>query len=372
MQAVAQALGGAGALYIVGGAVRDALLGRDSEDVDFATPLLPQEIMRRARAAGLKAVPTGIDHGTVTVVSQGRGFEVTTFRRDVKTDGRHAVVAFSEDITEDARRRDFTLNALYATLEGHLFDPLGSGIADCLARRIVFIEDAAQRIREDYLRILRFFRFHAWYADSDQGFDPDVLAAIAAHIDGLEGLSAERIGSEMRRLLAASDPGPALAAFASTGGLQRILPGATVTLLGPVIHLEALIGGAADPLLRLAALGGEAPAERLRLTRKETQILEQMGSALASTQGLAEIGYRAGPRIARAVVILRAAMSSQPLAPQIMQEIENAAQQVFPVAAADLMPAYQGAALGARLKQLETLWIASDFRMSREDLMNAL
>ena len=209
----------------VGGCVRNHLLGVPVKDVDIATDARPEQTMELARKAGLKPVPTGIDHGTITVVSAGTPFEVTTFRRDVATDGRRAVVAFSTNLTEDARRRDFTMNALYCTRSGHLVDPL-NGLPDLRARHLRFIDDASLRLTEDHLRALRFFRFYALYCDPVQGPDPEALAAIAANLDGLARLSKERIGAEMRGLLGAPDPAPALAIMQQCGVLARVLPGA--------------------------------------------------------------------------------------------------------------------------------------------------
>ena len=217
--------------------------------------------MALAAAAGLAAVPTGIDHGTVTLLSDGQPFEVTTFRRDVETFGRHATVAFSTDIAEDAARRDFTMNALYAEPDGTLVDPLG-GLADLRARRVRFVGDPARRIAEDYLRILRFFRIHAWYGDPAGGLDPEGLAACAALQEGLDSLSRERVGAEIAKLLAARDPAPAVAAMAATGILARVLPGADPRALAPLVHLEAGAGLAPRWQRRLAALGG-----RRRLAR---------------------------------------------------------------------------------------------------------
>ena len=191
--------------WFVGGCVRNALLGAPVADLDLTTDARPDVVIQLATAAGLKVIPTGIDHGTVTVIVKNTHFEVTTFSRDVATDGRRAVVAFANTMVEDARRRDFTMNALYAGPDGVVVDPLG-GLPDLFARRVRFIEDADQRIREDYLRILRFFRFHAWYGAD--GLDANALAACAANIDGLASLSRERVTAELFKLLAAPDPAP--------------------------------------------------------------------------------------------------------------------------------------------------------------------
>ena len=216
-QAVCHAIEGAGhqALF-VGGCVRNALLGRPVSDIDIATDADPHTVSDIAEKAGFKVAPTGIDHGTVTVIAQGIPHEVTTFRQDIETDGRRAVVAYSPHIEDDAARRDFTMNALYARRDGTVIDPLG-GLPDLLARRLRFVGDADARIREDYLRILRFFRFHAIYGDPEGGIDAEGLAACARHAPAISGLSAERIGAEMRKLLAAEDPAPSVAAMERAG-----------------------------------------------------------------------------------------------------------------------------------------------------------
>lgn len=371
VQTVCAAISAEGApVYMVGGCVRDALLRVGGADVDMATPLPPLEVTRLAEAAGLKVVPTGLDHGTVTVVANGTGFEITTFRKDVHTDGRRAVVAFSTDIAEDARRRDFTLNALYAKPDGEIVDPLG-GLPDCLARRVRFIENAQDRIREDYLRILRFFRFHAWYANPDDGFDPDTLDAISSNAPGLETLSAERVGQEIGRLLAAPDPGPALAVMQHVGVLQRLLPGSDVRLAGPVVHLEAEMGLAPDWLLRLAALGGADLSTRLRLSSKQTKALETLGQALSEMTPIREIAYRQGYDTARRTLILRAAMANEHCDPATLGPLKQAAEAQLPISAKDFMPALSGKALGDHLTKLEHRWIASDFQLTREELMTA-
>jgi poly(A) polymerase/tRNA nucleotidyltransferase (CCA-adding enzyme) len=250
---------------IVGGAVRDMLAGREVADVDFASPLTPREVMARVRAAGLKAVPTGIAHGTVTVVSGGVGFEVTTLRRDVLTDGRHAVVEFTDDWEMDASRRDFTINAMSATREGRVFDYFG-GEADLAAGRVRFVGVAKARIAEDYLRILRYFRFFARYGRGEP--DAEAVAGIFALREGVESLSVERVWSEVKRILMADDPRAAVALMRETGVLEIVLPGAEVA------RFDALVerGAPVDALLRLAALlkgDAEAYAQRWKLSGAE-------------------------------------------------------------------------------------------------------
>lgn len=361
--------GGGHQALLVGGCVRNAALLQPVADIDIATDAPPERVMALARNAGLKPVPTGIDHGTVTVVTDHIGHEVTTFRRDVETFGRHATVAFSTDLREDAARRDFTMNALYATADGTVLDPLGTGLADLAARRLRFVGDPAQRITEDYLRILRFFRFTAWYGDPDQGIDAEGLAACAAFSAGIETLSRERIGHEMRKLLSAPDPAPAVAAMQASGVLAQVLPGAEARFLAPLVHLEGSVP--ADPLRRLACLGGEDPAERLRLSKTETRRLEQLRAALGDPGSEAELGYRYGAETGRDALLIRAAALGQDISDFSRNRVAFGAAQRFPVTAADLMPALAGPALGARLRALETRWIASGFSLSREALLAA-
>jgi poly(A) polymerase len=368
-QAVLTALTGAGyRVFFVGGCVRNAIMGVPVGDIDMATDAPPDAVMHLAQKAGLKPVPTGIDHGTITVVSDGKPHEVTTFREDVDTFGRHAEVAFGSDLEADARRRDFTMNALYARPDGTVIDPLG-GMGDLQARHVRFIGDAGARIAEDYLRILRFFRFHAQYGDPAAGLDSDALAACAANLDGLSRLSRERVGAEMRKLLGAPDPAPAVAAMQAAGVLGAILPGADAAALAPLVHLEARIAARPDAMRRLAALGGDDVVARLRLSRAEARRLAQLREAGSSTMGAGELGYRYGPDPGRDALLLRASRSSHALDPDEIKALDRGAGAKFPVKANDLKPAYTGPALGRRLRELEARWIASDFTLTRADLL---
>lgn len=369
-RAVCDAITGGGyQVFFVGGCVRNALLGVPDSDVDMSTDALPEQVMALAEGAGLKAVPTGIDHGTVTIVSAGEPFEVTTFRRDVATDGRRAVVAFSKDIADDARRRDFTMNALYASPDGQVIDPLG-GLPDLHARRIRFIEDSQARIREDYLRILRFFRFSAYYADPAEGYDPDALTAIAENTDGLTALSAERIGQEMTKLLAAPDPAPALAVMRQINVLPTILPGTDDRWVAPMVHLEGHLGIRPDWRGRLAALGGQEVAERMRLSKSNARFLTTLQDVAFAGPALGELAYRHGTEVAEQALLLRSAMAEKLPDIALLETISAGAGAKFPLKATDLMPGYEGPALGAKLAALEQLWIASDFELSKEALLS--
>lgn len=290
-------LGGGDMTRVVGGAVRDTLLGRDVTDIDVATRLAPDQVMARLKAAGIKAVPTGIAHGTVTAVPAGGPVEVTTLRRDVSTDGRHATVAFSDDWREDAARRDFTINALYAdNATGTVFDYF-DGQADIAARHIRFIGDPLTRIAEDHLRILRFFRFHARFGEGAP--DAAGLAACAARANDLMALSRERIAAELLKLLAADDPSPVVAAMIAHGIFSPVLP--EFTDAAPLVRCvarERTMGVAGDAVRRLAALidGRAALAAgiggRLKLSKA---ITGRLVTAVAPIDGTVEaMAYRVG------------------------------------------------------------------------------
>lgn len=359
--------GGAQAL-LVGGCVRNALLGVPVRDIDIATDRRPEAVIALAESAGVRAVPTGLAHGTVTLVEGGRPFEVTTFRRDVATDGRHAIVAHSERIEEDAARRDFTMNGLYALRTGEVIDPLG-GLSDLLARRVRFIGDASARIREDHLRSLRYFRFHALYGDPENGFDAEALAAIAGGLDGVKTLSRERVGAEMLKLLGAHDPAPSIAVMAQIGLLAVCLPGAVPDRLAPLVALEAAAGARPDALRRLAALGTEEPGKALRLSKAEAKTVDLLRLSVAGDARPAELAYRHGERIARDAILLRLAGKQPDWPAETDREIARGAAARFPLTARDLMPDYSGPDLGARLKELEKRWIASGFTLGRDALL---
>jgi poly(A) polymerase len=353
----------------VGGCVRNSLLGVPVVDVDIATDALPETVTKLAESAGLKAVPTGIAHGTVTVVSGGEGFEVTSFRHDEETFGRHARVSFGADLKQDAARRDFTMNALYAQADGTLVDPLG-GLKDLRARRLRFVGNADARIREDYLRVLRFFRFHAQYGDPQQGLDPDALAACAEHSAMLETLSQERITAELRKLLAARDPAPSVAAMAQTGVLGHILPGAQAQPLAILVHLEGDEPG--NWLRRLLALGGSDPIEILRMSKAESRDFSKVRDVLGDLSATAVLGYQLGADLATDAVLVRAALFETPPPGGWQRDIERGANARFPLKPKDLMPHLSGADLGAALKQAEAHWLAQDFAPDRAALLSVL
>jgi len=379
---------------IAGGAVRNALIGQKVADVDIATTTLPEETMRRAEAAGFKPVPTGIEHGTITVVAGGKPFEVTTLRADVETDGRRAKVSFGSDWKADAERRDFTINALYAEADGTVVDLVG-GIADIEARRLRFIGDAEARIREDYLRILRFFRFFAWYGDGRP--DAEGLKACARLKEGLDRLSAERVWMELKKLLSAPDPSRALLWMRQAGVLSRVLPESDkwgIDAIHALTETERALGWGADPLLRLEAMVPpdaarmKKLAERLRFSTAEANRLQRWALTPpvepTETEGmLARVLYHGDPqgvidrlRLALAAARGRAAQDVATLAQaggfsRLLAYAQKWERPVFPVKGADLaaLGAAQGPRLGALLGQLEAEWIGSGFVLGRDALL---
>ena len=282
---------------VAGGAVRNSLMVLPVADVDIATTLRPEAVIERAKAAGIKAVPTGIEHGTVTLVIDGKPFEVTTLRRDIATDGRHAEVAFGTDWQTDAERRDLTINALYAAADGTVID-LVDGLPDIESCAVRFIGDAATRIAEDHLRILRFFRFFALYGSGRP--DAEGLKACARAKGSLAKLSAERVWAETKKLLAAPDPGRALLWMRQAGVLTEILPETEkwgIDAIPGLIEAEKAFGWAPDALLRLAAMVPadrerlKALSERLRLSKAEAGVLDQWAAAPEIAKKLAETAF---------------------------------------------------------------------------------
>jgi poly(A) polymerase len=371
---VMNALGGEA--RFVGGAVRNALLRQSVSDVDIATPLTPDEVTKRLQAAKLGAVPTGIEHGTVTAIANGKSFEVTTLRRDVATDGRRATVAFTTDWKEDAARRDFTMNALYASADGEIFDYFG-GIADLEGGRVRFVGDATIRIREDYLRILRLFRFHAWYGRGE--IDKDALHAAAAEKAGIAQLSGERISKEMLRLLEAENPVPVLRLMASSGILGEILPG---NLLIPRLERLAQIDAnnffTPDPILRLASLlpdatSANAVADRFKLSNADRTRLEAvLGGkdrivSYLSIKEVRKLLYRLGPKAFKDRATLRWAedpKDSNAVQWRALLAVADAWDRPeFPLTGREVMNAGvpEGPLVGRILAEVEDWWIDSDF-----------
>jgi poly(A) polymerase len=403
-RAVVAALSAAGAeVRFVGGCVRDALAGRRVKDVDLATPDRPERVIELLQAAGLKAVPTGLDHGTVTAVAGHRPFEITTLREDVETDGRRAKVAFTDDWQADAARRDLTFNAMSCSPEGDLFDPFG-GRADLAAGRVRFVGDPRARIQEDYLRLLRFFRFQAHYGRVPP--EPATLAVLRDLAPQLASLSGERLRSELLRLLEAPDPLPVVGTMLAEDILAAVLPdlAGTATL---AVLLDLDLEESDDPLLRLAALlapGAEVAEEaagRLRLSNAERaelvmladpqQVLGEAAAVLTKGYGDPVVGhalaialYRAGPAKLRRALILAYArlVAAEPGAEASAGAGLESALAIaaawqprsFPLTGADVLDLgfTSGPDVGSLLRSVEDWWLDEDFRPGRDDCLSRL
>ncbi|MBB3945602.1 poly(A) polymerase [Rhizobium skierniewicense] len=386
-----------GETRIVGGAVRNALMQMPVGDIDMATTLSPQDVTERAKDAGIKAVPTGVEHGTVTLVLDGEGFEVTTLRRDVETDGRHAQVAFGTDWTEDAERRDLTINALYADASGKVIDLIG-GLPDIEKRNVRFIGDADRRITEDYLRILRFFRFFAYYGSGRP--DADGLRASARAKDKISTLSAERVWSEMRKLLSATDPSRALLWMRQSGVSSQVLPETEkwgIDAIHGLVAAEQALGWAPDAMVRLAAI---VPPEveriasmtsRLRMSNADAKRLKQWAFAPTIDPAITDAAfdrllYRQGVEgmILRLQLALSSARADVSAGEAAMQKIARLSALLaraqkferpnFPLTGADVLAAgiAPGPKVGQILNELEEKWIDFNFSLDRSVLIGKL
>lgn len=381
-RAVMAALAAAGGLdcaRFVGGCVRNALIGAPIDDIDIATTLTPEAVVAALKAAGLRAVPTGIEHGTVTAIAEHQPFEITSLRRDVSTDGRRATVAFTTDWAEDAGRRDFRLNALYADADGVILDPTERGYDDAMAGRIVFVGEPEGRIREDYLRILRFYRFYAWYGRGAP--DAAAVAACAALAEGVERLSAERVSKELLKLLAAPDPRPAVRLMAKASVLERVLgQPADLTLF------EAMAELSGDAVQRLSALLPDEPARvaeiarGLRLSNAQRDRLveavsDEASTALTEAQARAVI-YRDGRQAFEDRVMRAWAAGGEPEASRrLLALAKDWVRPTMPVGGRDLarLGLKPGPETGRVLQAFEAGWIADGFPdHGHEDRLRAL
>jgi poly(A) polymerase len=371
-----------GGARFVGGCVRNTLRGIPADDIDIATQIPPEDVMKAMKAAGIRALPTGIEHGTVTAIIDGEPFEITSLRRDVETDGRRAVVAFTEDWAEDAERRDFRLNAIYAGPDGTLHEVVPGSIGDALAGRVIFIGDGDQRLKEDYLRILRFFRFNAWYGAE---VDEEGLAACTRQKEGLARIARERIWKELKRLLEAPDPSDAMLAMEESGVLAAVLPEASAGALPSLVSVEQAEGLSPDPIQRLMALlprrlrDVRAVGRALRLSNAEqNRLIAWADPALGhvemlSPAELAEAFYRYGPELVCDRALIEAAGGAGGSLKLVLTAAARWSRPELPVGGADALAAgLSGPAVGKALARAEEAWIASGFTLSREILLSRL
>lgn len=370
--------------------MRNALWGEPVADVDLATQLTPEAVIKHLDAASIKSVPTGIAHGTVTAVIGRKPYEITTLRKDVETDGRRAVVAYTNDWLEDAQRRDFTVNALYAAQNGTIYDPLDQGLTDIEARRFRFVGEASDRVQEDYLRILRLFRFVAWYG-REASITQSALTACRENRQGLKTLSAERVWSEIKKLLSATDPSRSVRILLQQHILDVILPEASNSDgLDHLIRLEARENIQPDPLLRLMAMMGREPlpaaglSKRLKLSNKEkTRLIDWASNDVSLSHDMDERAqkqaiYRSGKTAFIDRARLRAAGAEDPVECANWIALAEYAQRwslpTFPLRGSDVMEAGvpKGPKVGKAMTALEALWVRSGFTTQKPQLLAAL
>lgn len=352
--------------FLVGGAVRDAMMGLDHKDLDFATPATPDRVLSAITDAGLKAIPIGVEYGVVGVEIGGEVFEITTFRKDVATDGRRAVTEFGSDLAEDAQRRDFTMNALYLSEAGQVIDVV-DGVKDIEARRLRFVGDAEQRIREDRLRALRFFRFMARFGDDRPEAHAEGIRAVSRFADDLDILSKERVGGEVSGIMKAQDPSFAIRTMAQIGMWKHLMLNENHDGAIAVIRAERELGLAPDWRARLAATDTpERLQPLLKLNNADTKQIRDMliGATHADP---AVSAHLFGSEAAMGAVRLRKAygMSTES---DYAERILAGASASFPIAAQDL-PDLSGKALGEELRRLKTEWLFSGMVASKADLL---
>ena len=367
-----------GGARFVGGCVRNTLMGRTVDDIDIATQLEPEQTLAALKAAGIRAIPTGIEHGTITAIVDDKPFEITSLRRDVETDGRRAVVAFTQDWVEDAQRRDFRLNALYADADGNVFDPTGGGLDDAAAGRVIFIGDADQRLREDYLRILRFFRFNAWYGAE---IDAEGLAACARQADGLSKIARERIWKEFKKLLTAPDPTTAIDAMAASGVLDQVLPHHRGTdSLHDLRVTEQLLRSGVDPMLRLmsliprSAFAVHSLSEAMRMSNDETRRISTWAADnLPEPVGMRGQELRATLYWHGVQAVTDRAMLSGADVRDLLAAAKSWREPKLPINGDDALAAgLKGQDIGNALSHVARVWVDSDFMMERDELLPLL
>lgn len=353
-------------------------MGRPVDDIDIATQLRPEDTLKALEAADIRAIPTGIEHGTITAVIDREPFEITSLRRDVETDGRRAVVAFTDDWNEDAQRRDFRLNALYAAPSGEIFDPVGGGYEDAETGQVIFIGEADDRLREDYLRILRFFRFNAWYG---AGIDATGLEACRRQREGLSKIARERIWKELKKLLAAPRPRLAVQAMGESGVLDAVLAehhGAET--LHDLELTEQLTSVQPDPMLRLmsllprSALAVQQTQDALRLSNQDSNRLTMWAADnLPNPVGMSSKDLRATLYWHGKQAVVDRAMLAGADVRDLLAAVRAWRRPDFPIGGDDALAAgLEGRAVGQALSRIAKIWVDSDFHLEREALLDLL
>ena len=374
LKALVQSLESAGGVaYLVGGCVRNTILGKPFTDIDIATDLLPEQVVSISKKEGYKVIQTGISYGTLTIVKAGRKFEVTTFRSDIKTYGRKASVKFTSEMKLDAMRRDFTMNSIYMAVSGEIIDPLGS-LDDLLEKKIKFIGNPSERIEEDNLRILRFFRFLAEFNKGRSDIDQDTMEALYKYKKEVKSLSRERIWMELKRILSVPEPQHIFSIMIAEGILDEVFPPIEIEGLSKVITAEKKYSVSPSHLVRLFSLNksiGKKWAHYVSLTSNEAKILEFIKESLAHYKELKTVAYKFGRGVAEGW-LLNFHDGSFDVIPSKMSEIINTGcNAFFPISGVDLLEEMEeGPELGRQMERLEKLWIKSGFKMSKEELLS--
>ncbi len=380
---------GAGSVRFVGGCVRNMLLGEPIGDIDLATPLTPDQVIRILSSAKIKYIPTGLAHGTVTAIIDGTGYEITTLRRDIKTDGRRAVIAYTDDWAEDAARRDFTINAIYADDEGNIYDPLMSGLDDLNHRKIKFVGDAATRIQEDYLRILRFFRFQSLYGKGKA--DKKAVSACAQFAPKIKTLSRERVTQEFTKIVMGDAPQKILAVMQNYKIIPDILgKDFNPDRIGSMIKIQKKAEGATKDILLCTRLLGVMDFQFQKITilsnlliinKKQKSILDEIPKIKIDmkrieTSNIQELLYKfSWNSVAAALIVFAVKENISPIKfKKIWDLFLNTKRPVFQISGQDILSLgiVQGPDVGKMLKRLEQKWILSGFKLTRKDLIKNL
>ena len=356
--------------YFVGGCVRDTLFNLNTTDVDIATSAHPKKVLEIMKKAGLKAIPTGIDHGTVTVVADQQSYEITTFREDIETDGRKAKVKFSKSLTEDAKRRDFSINAIYCEQDGTILDPLG-GLTDIAEKRITFIGDPYERIKEDYLRILRFFRFAALFSTNKKFLEIEI-SALSDLRDGLDTISAERKSDEIFKLFAAPNLIFSISLMEKTNIISKVFHTYYFNCLATLQDIENRHEISPCATRRLAAYTEDNLKLHLRFSNKTANTHKILRDEAEGPKGAAELSYRYSEKLALDIILVRASLQGTEFSKDILSQIKLGSAVEFPIKSSDLSEYFSGPKLGTMLKLLEQKWIESDFTLNKKKLLSTI
>lgn len=355
-------------VLFVGGCVRNTILKMPVTDIDLATDAQPEEIIKIAKENNIRFVPTGLAHGTITLIIDNKNYQITTFRTDFDHDGRYAKVEFTESLLLDASRRDLTINALYCNDVGEVIDPL-NGLDDIKKQKIKFIGNPNERIKEDNLRILRFFRFQAIYGNKNLEIDSIALEACHNHKSKLAALSKERITSELRKILSAPNPLEVIIKMNETGVLNELFQNVSIDSLEAYLKTEEKFKININWLGRLLSLQVTQEEESLKLTRCEFKFLKQTKSAIENQIHVLEFSYYNGVENGKIYSILQNFRHNIILSKNLLNQINSLATKKFPITAKDLMPEIRGKKLGEALRSLEDRWIKSNFTLSKKDLL---